>query len=131
MRAATAGKGDPYWYEWTVGLLQIVEMLDPDSPVASVSLQLTGIKGWDDVVVRFKNGTVQMFQVKHSRVEDSLTFGDLVGKDEEGKTLLGELAKAWHEIDAPTGSTWASPDFSDTRFRVISFGVVGTRTRGD
>jgi hypothetical protein len=56
-------------------------------------------------VVRYKDGTVQMFQVKHSRVEDSLTVGDLVRKDEDGKTLLGELAKAWQETDAPAGST--------------------------
>jgi hypothetical protein len=105
MHASTAGKGDPYWYEWTIGLLQIVEMLNPDSPVAAVSLQLAGIKGWDDVVVRNKDGTVQMFQVKHSRVDDSLTFGDLVEQDEDGKSLLGELAKAWHETGAPAGST--------------------------
>ncbi|MFO1450356.1 MAG: ATP-binding protein [Opitutaceae bacterium] len=103
--APTAGKGDPYWYEWTIGLLQIVEMLDPDSPIASVSLQLAGVKGWDDVVVRRKDGTVQMFQVKHSRVDDSLTFGDLVEQDSDGKSLLGELAKAWHETAAPAGST--------------------------
>lgn len=96
----SAGKGHPYWYEWTVGLRQIVEMLDGDAGIASVSLQVAGIKGWDDVVVRKKDGTLRMFQVKHTRIGETLTFGDLVGDG-----LLGELAKAWVETKAPVGST--------------------------
>jgi len=45
MRNPTAGKGDPYWCEWTVGLLKVVEMLQPDSAIESVSFQVSGAKG--------------------------------------------------------------------------------------
>ena len=44
MNASTAGKGTPYWYEWTIGLLKVVEMLHPESGITSVSFQETGIK---------------------------------------------------------------------------------------
>jgi hypothetical protein len=37
----SAGSGAPYWYEWTVGLCRIVEMLDPDSDIESGSFRRT------------------------------------------------------------------------------------------
>ena len=33
------GMGDPYWYEWTVGLEYIVDMLNPDNRIKYVELQ--------------------------------------------------------------------------------------------
>src|SRR5450756_2297630 len=98
MNSASAGKGDPYWYEWTVGLLKVVEMLRPESGIQSVSFQVTGAKGWDDVVVRHVDARADYIQVKHSRVGRSITFGDLVGTDEQGSSLLGSLFLAWKEM---------------------------------
>ena len=31
MNNLTAGTGDPYWYEWSVGLLYMVKMINSDS----------------------------------------------------------------------------------------------------
>src|SRR5256885_9911276 len=91
----TAGKGDPYWYEWTMGLLKVVEMLQPESGIESVSFQVTGAKGWDDVAVRYSDGRNEFFQIKHSRVGKNITFGDLVGTDDQGSSLLNGLFAAW------------------------------------
>ena len=52
MSSITAGRHDPYWYESFVGLIEVVEMLDPASGIESVTLQAYDVKGWDDVVVQ-------------------------------------------------------------------------------
>lgn len=36
---STPGIGDPYWYEWYVGLEQVIKMIDPDSGIVSVVFQ--------------------------------------------------------------------------------------------
>lgn len=95
MSSSTAGKGDPYWYEWTVGLLRVVEMLRPESGIKSVSFQVTGGKGWDDVVVNYADNRSDFLQIKHSRVGKSITFGDLVSADDQGDSLLSSLYAAW------------------------------------
>lgn len=95
----SAGKADPFWYEWNVGLEKVIEMLQPDTDIASVEFQRDGIKGWDDVVVRFTDGTTHYLQVKHSRVGTNLTFGSLVTVD-EGVSLLGSLFDAWKQLGA-------------------------------
>lgn len=97
--ASSAGKGDPYWYEWTLGLLKVVEMLHPESCIQSVSFQVCGVKGWDDVVVRYSDGRCDYFQIKHTRIGDNITFGDLVGVDKQGASLLGDLYGAWKAMD--------------------------------
>ena len=51
MSNPTAGIGDPYWYEWSIGLLYIVDMLNPDNGIKSVTLQSTNVQGLDDVVM--------------------------------------------------------------------------------
>lgn len=91
----TAGKGHPYWYEWTVGLVKVVEMLRPEAGISSVTFQATGEKGWDDVVVAYADGHSHFLQVKHSRVGRNITFGDLVSSGSEGPSLLSELFLAW------------------------------------
>jgi hypothetical protein len=58
---SSAGKADPYWYEWNVGLEKVIEMLHPDSTIASVEFQQKGVKGWDDVVVRFVDRTTHRY----------------------------------------------------------------------
>ena len=47
----TAGRPDSCWYEWTAGLLRVVEMMHSDSATHAVSFQVEGVKGRDDVVV--------------------------------------------------------------------------------
>src|SRR5256885_16491994 len=92
---STAGLGDPYWYEWSVGEAYVIDMLDPTAGIASVALQQTGRKGLDDVVVRYVNGNGRLIQVKHTRADDTLTFGDLVSGDASEPSLLRQLADAW------------------------------------
>jgi len=94
MGSATAGQGHPYWYEWFVGLVEVVELLDPASGIESVSFQVSGIQGWDDVVVRHVDGSKRYYQVKHTRSDDNLTFGDLV-QVVDGRSLLQTLFTGW------------------------------------
>lgn len=47
----TAGIGDPYWYEWSVGLLYTLDMLIPGNNIKHVILQCAAMQGLDDVVV--------------------------------------------------------------------------------
>jgi len=98
MSNPTAGKGTPYWYEWTVGLLKVVEMMRPDSGITSVSFQENGVKGWDDVVVRHKHDRIDYIQVKHTREGTNLTFGVFLTPDAKGETLLGSLYEAWRDM---------------------------------
>lgn len=95
----SVGIGDPYWYEWGIGLLKVVEMLNPDSGIDAVAFQKEGIKGWDDVVIRYRSGHREYYQVKHSRPRTNLTFSDLVGKSDDQLSLLGSLVTSWHEMD--------------------------------
>ncbi len=95
------GMGDPYWYEWSVGQRYIIDMLNPDNGIKCVELQADVKLGLDDVVVTYEDGEKLFIQVKHTRADNTLTFGNLVSvdhskKDEKNKySLLGELAKSW------------------------------------
>ena len=92
------GMGDPYWYEWSVGLQYIIKMLNPESEIEYVELQANVPLGLDDIVVTYNDGKKRFIQVKHTRNDDSLTFGDLVSKDSSsGRSLLQELAIGWNE----------------------------------
>lgn len=97
-RNRSAGIGDPYWYEWGIGLLKAVEMLNPDSGIEAVAFQKDGVKGWDDVVIRYRSGHQDYYQVKHSRPRTNLTFSDLVAESDDQPSLLGSLASSWHEM---------------------------------
>lgn len=90
------GIGDPYWYEWSVGLEYIIKMLNPDNKIKSVALQSTKIQGLDDVVVSYSNGKRKYIQVKHARGEKYLTFNELVTSTGEAKpSLLKHLSMGW------------------------------------
>ena len=92
------GMGDPYWYEWSVGEQQIINMLNPDNNIEYVELQANVGLGLDDVVVTYGDGRVLCIQVKHTRADDTLTFADLVYSPKEtSKSLLAELAESWQE----------------------------------
>ena len=105
------GMADPYWYEWSVGQNYIVEMLNPDSHIQYVELQADVQLGLDDVVITYNDGKTKFIQVKHTRANDTITFGDLVSVDRSKKdskfqcSLLGELARSWNlEKDLYTDS---------------------------
>lgn len=95
------GMGDPYWYEWSVGQQYIIDMLNSDNNIKCVELQANVKLGLDDVVVTYEGGEKLFVQVKHTRSDNTLTFGDLVSIDntsEDGShrySLLGELAQSW------------------------------------
>jgi len=93
-RPSSPGRGDPFWYEWFVGVLELLNLFEPDGDVLSVTFQQEWVKGWDDVVVRLRSGRRRCYQVKHTRDEDTLTFGDLVREGEED-SLLRSLFKGW------------------------------------
>lgn len=90
--------GDPYWYEWSVGEQQIINMLNEDNNIEFVELQANVGLGLDDVVVTYSDGRVLCIQVKHTRADDTLTFADLVySAKKTSKSLLAELADSWQE----------------------------------
>ena len=119
------GMGDPYWYEWSVGLQYIIDMLNPDSGINYVELQADVSLGLDDVVVTYENGEKLFVQVKHTRARDTLTFGDLVSSSgENGQSILHELAIGWNE---------EKDKFSQSRVMVFtnrSAGSTAGHTRG-
>lgn len=92
------GMGDPYWYEWSVGEQQIINMLNEENNIEYVELQANVGLGLDDVVVTYSDGKVLCIQVKHTRADDTLTFADLVySAKKTSKSLLAELADSWQE----------------------------------
>ncbi len=103
-RNPSAGSAEPYWFEWKTGLLYLIELLDLDSDIEAVGFQLRGTKGWDDIGVRYRDGTIRLVQTKHSRADDRLTFGDLVVAEPESKSLLHTLANSWLEERAARGT---------------------------
>lgn len=96
------GIGDPYWYEWLIGLRHIIKLLPPDTELESVALQADVVSpGLDDIVVTYKDRRKRLIQVKHSRENDTLTFGDMVSAREGSKpSLLRKMCSAWLESEA-------------------------------
>ena len=88
------GAGDAYFYEWYVGLENVIKMLNPDSGIRCVVFQHDEYDTVDDVVVEFANGDTQMcYQVKHNietAAPRSLTFGSMLEVSE--KKCLFEAA---------------------------------------
>ena len=107
----SAGIADPYWYEWYVGLSQVISMLEPDSNIESVIFQKADYDAIDDVVVKYKDGRQEYcYQVKHeieSSNSKALTFNRLVTienqKKGSGKSLLNAIATGWYAACERTG----------------------------
>lgn len=97
---SSPGLHDPYWYEDTLAELFAVEMLDPSSGIESVTLQQPGLIGIDDIVVRYRDGKVACYQVKHTRSEDNLTFADLLKSKENRPSLLRQFVAGWQQQTA-------------------------------
>ncbi|EKO68322.1 ATP-binding protein [Leptospira interrogans] len=98
------GIGDPYWYEWTVGLKSIVEMLNPDNEIQSVTFQANHISGWDDIVVRHHSGKKIYYQIKHTYTNDTFTYGDLIASTPSKDSLLKQLSIGWQKIEDKASS---------------------------
>jgi len=129
----TSGQAHPYWYEWFVGLSEVVTLLNPDKGIESVAFQVASIQGWDDVVVTHTNGK-RFYQVKHTREKNNLTFGSLVEVDEHGQSLLSSLFKGAKNsglIDAKNelvlytnrkdGSRWSTRQNGNRRPPLLEF----------
>ena len=97
-----AGIGDPYWYEWSVGLYYALDMLNPDSDIEYITLQASVFQGLDDVLIKSKSSDkITGIQVKHTRVSDTLTYADLVLSAEgDSSSLLKKLAVDWNRAFA-------------------------------
>ena len=97
-----AGIGDAYWYEWYVGLEKVLDLLNPDSGVAGVTLQASQQQGLDDVVVRYDDKKLECIQVKHTRTDATLTYTFLFCKHiENGKTkpaCIREYSDDWKSV---------------------------------
>ena len=91
----SAGIADPYWYEWSIGLLYALDMLNPDNNIKHIILQANNMQGLDDVIIEYNNGEAKCIQVKHTRINNSLTFSDLVYPSGKNKSLLYKLSSDW------------------------------------
>ena len=110
------GAGDPYWFEWYVGLDYVISMLAGVDDIESVTFQEVGLEGVDDVVVRRSHGLPMLcVQVKHKKASttsaNNLTFGSLVAEGESGegrapnKSLLASLAAGWKQVSREEETT--------------------------
>lgn len=99
MNNSTAGTGTPYWYEWSVGLLYIVKMLNPDNNIKNIVLQSTESQSLDDVVVTYEDGIKQCIQVKNTRDDDKLTYSDMV-EGEINKSYLYKYSSEWKKLES-------------------------------
>ncbi len=96
-RPAQPGLHDPIWYELTFAQCQIVEMLDPNSDIDSVTIQAPKVRGIDDVVVTKRDGSAAYYQLKHSRVGGSISLPNFARAEPGEPTLLRQLAEGWAE----------------------------------
>lgn len=105
---STPGIADPYWYEWYVGLDNIIKMLNPDNGIDYVIFQSEDYDTIDDVVVGYKNGTQEVcYQVKHEILSDTrhnLTFGNLIKPSPNKKEgLFCALIQGWQKANTLSG----------------------------
>lgn len=96
---ATPGISDPYFYEWYVGLMKIIEMLNPDSQIDYVIFQCEEYDTIDDVVVHYKDGIKQLcYQIKHeisTSKSNNLTFSNILEKRENKPSLFVSMFNGW------------------------------------
>lgn len=101
------GAGDPYFYEWYVGLENVIKMINPDSGIRCVIFQHDEYDAIDDVVVEYTDGNAQMcYQVKHNiqaATPNSLTFGKMLEHDGEKKCLFGAMFDGWKKANVSSG----------------------------
>lgn len=101
------GASDPYSFEWNLGLLYVLDLLDDSKGVLHVEFQKRGIAGIDDVVVTYRDGSVSGIQSKYVKAgsqRQNLRFSDLID-DSEGSSLIDSLAQGWRQMTARGVST--------------------------
>ena len=120
LEMTSAGIADPYWYEWYVGLMYVIKMLNPDSGIEAVVFQKGDYTTIDDVVVKYNNGTqMYCYQVKHeiaSSDKKSLTFNELVKRNDKEKSLIQSLAEGWRKASSKTGNKIVPVLFTNKSF---------------
>lgn len=94
---SSAGIGDPYFYEWTVGLESVVSLLTPETNLISVILQSTTAGSLDDIVCEYIDN-ITYIQVKHTRKNRKLGFGFIINSEKNTDSLLKKIAKSWKEL---------------------------------
>lgn len=110
---ATPGIGDPYWYEWYVGIEQIIKMLNPDNNITYVMFQSDVHNTIDDVVVGYEDKEEICYQVKHevgNQGKGNLTFNKIIEKTptrsgNEKVSLIRALAIGWKEAKDSDGKS--------------------------
>ncbi len=106
---STPGIGDPYWYEWYVGLENVIKMLNPDFGISCVIFQHGSYNTIDDVVVEFIDGKEQLcYQVKHeidTSTPNNLTFGKMLESKDDKKCLFEAMFQGWKESRTTADST--------------------------
>lgn len=152
MKMISSGIADPYWYEWYVGLSQVIRMLDSDNEISCVIFQKGDYNTIDDVVVKYKNGRQEYcYQVKHeieTLNNKALTFNKIIEKEQngksEGKSLINALATGWNEVSLRTGnditpilytnrtlgSNRTQRTFKGTKYQAIPLGEFMVKIKG-
>ena len=101
------GAGDSYFYEWYVGLKNVIKMLNPDSGIRCVVFQHDEYDTIDDVVVENTSGDIQIcYQVKHNietAATKSLTFGSMLECSKEKKCLFEAMFQGWKKASSTSG----------------------------
>lgn len=92
-----AGIGDPYFYEWTVGLEKTISLMIPEKKLKSVTIQSTSAGSLDDVVCEYLD-IIEYIQVKHTRNDTPLGFSFLISSSKDGISLLNKIAKSWNKL---------------------------------
>ena len=113
------GAGDPNFYEWYVGLENVIKMLNPDSGIKHVIFQHDEYNTIDDVVVEYYNGNTQVcYQVKHNigtAAPVSLTFGSILEKTGEKSSLFEAMLQGWKKASAASSATIIPVLFTNRR----------------
>lgn len=101
------GAGDSYFYEWYVGLENVIKMLNPDSGIRCVVFQHDEYDTIDDVVVEKNNSDTQIcYQVKHNvKIAEtkSLTFGSMIEVQKNKKCLFEAMFDGWKQACSTSG----------------------------
>ncbi len=93
--STSSGIGTPYFYEYELGLIECLNMLY-DEKIDYVTFQDPRFQSLDDVVVS-RNGKLINIQIKHTSIDENMTFSFFWGENEKAKSLLNSLMNDWHK----------------------------------
>lgn len=91
-----SGIGTPYWFEWEIGILECLNMLQ-DTSIESVILQSTDFQALDDVVVNYSDKSILNIQVKHT---DEDTNGKQASYQRYADVYVGQMLWAFLTQDS-------------------------------